>query len=80
LIKDRLIVQSWRTQEWDAKEIDSTFIIELEPKGKNVVLHMMHANVPDKHADSMDKGWHSHYWEPWKKSLAGKPMEKYPEM
>ncbi len=80
LIKDRLIVQSWRTQEWDAKEIDSTFIIELEPKGKNVVLHMVHANVPDKHADSIDKGWHSHYWEPWKKSLAGKPMEKYPEM
>jgi activator of HSP90 ATPase len=80
LIKDKLIVQSWRTQEWDAKEMDSTFIIEIEPKGKNVVLHMVHANVPDKHSDSIDKGWHTHYWEPWKKSLAGKPMEKYPEM
>src|ERR1035438_2895596 len=80
LIKDKLIVQSWRTKEWDEKDVDSTFIIELEPKGKNVVLHMVHANLPDKHTDSITKGWHSHYWEPWKMFLAGKPMEKYPDM
>ena len=80
LIKDKLIVQSWRTKEWAANDIDSTFIIELEPKGKNVTLHMIHANVPDKHASSIDSGWHKHYWEPWKLMLAGKPMEKYPEM
>jgi len=80
LIKDKLIVQSWRTQEWNKNDLDSTFIIELEPKGKNVVLHMAHANLPDKHAESINSGWHKHYWEPWKKFLAGKPMEKYPEM
>ena len=80
LIKDKLIVQSWRTQEWDANDVDSTFIIELEPKGKNVILHMVHANLPDKYADSINSGWHKHYWEPRKNFLAGKPMEKYQEM
>ena len=23
-------------------------------------------NIPDKHADSMDKGWHAHCCEQWK--------------
>lgn len=80
LIKDQLIVQTWRGKDWNKKDPDSTFIIHLEPKGKNTTLHAIHLNVPDKHAEGIDKGWHSHYWEPWKKYLAGKPIEKYPEM
>ena len=80
LIKDKLIVQTWRTQEWNADDVDSTFIIYLEPKGNDVVLHAIHANVPDKNADDLDKGWYTWYWEPWKKYLAGKPIEKSPEM
>ena len=73
LVKDQLIVQSWRGADWDKKDHDSTFMIHLEPKGKNVTLH---ANVPDKQADGIDKGWHSHYWEPWKQYLAGTPIAK----
>lgn len=80
LVKDRLIVQTWRAQGWNTDDIDSIFIISLEPKGKNVVLHAIHANLPDKHAESINKGWHNHYWEPWKKYLAGKPIAKSPEM
>ena len=80
LVKDKLIVQTWRAQGWDKDDADSTFIILLEPNGEDVVLYATHANVPDKHAESVDKGWHNHYWEPWKKYLAGKPIEKSPEM
>jgi activator of HSP90 ATPase len=80
LVKDRLIVQTWRAQGWDKEDTDSIFIISLEPKDKNIVLHAIHANLPDKHAASIDKGWHNHYWEPWKKYLAGKPIAKSPEM
>jgi activator of HSP90 ATPase len=80
LIKDKLIVQSWRTKEWNDSDPDSTFIIELEPKGKNTLLHMIHANLPDKHAESINKGWDQHYWQPWKKYLAGKPIDKHPTM
>jgi activator of HSP90 ATPase len=80
LIKDKLIVQTWRTQEWDKNDPDSTFIIDLEPKGNDTLLHMIHIGLPDKHAESIDKGWHKHYWEPWKKYLAGKPIDKHPTM
>jgi activator of HSP90 ATPase len=76
LIKDKLIVQTWRAQSWSPEEADSVFTIFLEPKGKDVILHAVHANVPDKEYDPIFKGWHEHYWKPWKKYLAGKPIAK----
>ena len=80
LIKDKLIVQSWRAQGWEKEDVDSTFIINLKAKGNDVVLEMTHANIPDQHAESINKGWHDHYWKPWKKYLKGKPIAKSPEM
>jgi activator of HSP90 ATPase len=76
LVKDRLIVQTWRAQSWSAGEIDSTFIIYLEPRGNDVILHAVHANVPDDAMKGLDEGWHKMYWEPWRQYLAGKPIEK----
>ena len=80
LVKNKSIVQTWRAQSWDKEDVDSTFIINLETKGKDVLVHAIHANVPDKHAKSIDKGWHDHYWQPWKKYLAGKPIAASPSM
>jgi activator of HSP90 ATPase len=76
LIKDKLIVQTWRAQDWTKNDVDSTFIINLEQNGKDVVLHATHANVPDKHAASVTKGWTGHYWNPWKQHLAGKTITR----
>ncbi len=76
LIKNQLIVQTWRAQGWSDKDADSTFIIFLEPKGKDVALHAIHTNVPDKDYEGINKGWHQHYWEPWKKYLAGKLVKE----
>ena len=76
LVKDKLIVQTWRAQGWDKNDVDSTFIISLEPKGKDVVLQMIHANVPDKHEKSLAKGWNEHYWNTWKQHLAGKSITR----
>jgi len=80
LEKNKLIVQSWRAQGWDKSHEDSTFTIILEPKGKDTVLYAIHSNLPDKEVEGINKGWHNHYWEPWKKYLAGKPIAKSPEM
>lgn len=79
LVKDKLIVQTWRAQGWDKNDVDSTFIISLEPKGKDVVLQAIHANVPDKQEASLSKGWKDHYWNPWKQHLAGKKITR-PQM
>ena len=72
LIKDKLIVQTWRAEDWDKEDLDSTFIISLESKGNDVVLNAIHANVPDSKSEEVSKGWHEYYWKPWKKYLAGK--------
>ncbi len=79
LVKNKLIVQSWRGSDWDKSEVDSTFMIHLEPKGKDVILHAVHANLPDTEASHISKGWQDYYWKPWKKFLAGKVISK-PEM
>ena len=69
LVKNRLIVQTWRAQGWEKNDLDSTFIIELEPSDKDVILYVTHANLPDKHAGHIAKGWHDHYWNLWKAYL-----------
>jgi activator of HSP90 ATPase len=76
LVKDRLIVQTWRAQGWDKNDMDSIFVINLEKKGKDVVLHAIHSNIPAKHAAHIGKGWHDHYWNPWKQHLAGKTITR----
>lgn len=76
LIKDRLIVQTWRAQSWSSDYIDSTFIIYLKPQSEDVLLHAVHANVPDNAMESLNAGWHKMYWEPWKLYLNGTPIAK----
>ena len=72
LVKDKLIVQSWRAEDWNQEDIDSTFIIFLETKGKDVIVHATHANVPDGQIGSLKSGWNDYYWKPWKKYLLNK--------
>jgi activator of HSP90 ATPase len=76
LVKDKQIVQTWRAQTWDKSEADSIFMINLEKKGNDVVLHAIHANVPDAAVEGIKKGWNGHYWNPWKQHLAGKPITR----
>ncbi len=76
LIKDKLIVQTWRASSWKKDDMDSTFILYFEQKGKDAVLEMIHANVPDGEVDSLTKGWNQHYWESWKSFLSGKPIKR----
>jgi len=74
LVKDKLIVQTWRAQGWDKKDTDSILILALETSGDDVILHVVHANLPDQHAGHIDKGWHEHYWKPMKQYIAGKSI------
>jgi activator of HSP90 ATPase len=76
VVKNELIVQQWRGSDWNRKDSDSAFILSFEQKGKDAVLNVIHANIPDDKAASLDKGWHDHYWNPWKQHLAGKPITR----
>jgi len=72
LIKDKLIVQSWRASDWNKSDPDSTFILLFEQKGSDGIINMVHANVPDKEFEGIKKGWNDYYWKPWKKYFAQK--------
>jgi activator of HSP90 ATPase len=76
LVKDKLIVQTWRAENWTSKDPDSIFMIALEQKGNDVVLYATHANVPDREEASLKDGWHQYYWKPMKQYLAGKEITR----
>jgi activator of HSP90 ATPase len=69
LVKNRLIVQSWRASDWDKSDIDSTFTLLFEQNGADVTINMVHANIPDKAVSGIKTGWDDYYWKPWKKYL-----------
>jgi activator of HSP90 ATPase len=75
-VKDRLIAQTWRGSDWQESDADSFFTIMLEPKGKDTILHVIHANLPDNQAEGIKKGWFDFYWNPWKQHLAGKKIKR----
>ena len=76
LVKNKLIVQSWRASDWNQNDVDSTFILLFESKGKDVAVTMIHANVPDNQAKNLAGGWNDFYWTPWKNYLTGKKSAK----
>jgi activator of HSP90 ATPase len=73
-IPGKSIVQSWRAKGWGKNELDSTFMLQFEKKGKDTVLNMVHANIPNAHVAGIKKGWNNHYWNLWKQHLAGKTI------
>ncbi|HUL43716.1 MAG TPA: SRPBCC domain-containing protein [Bacteroidota bacterium] len=75
-VKNKLIVHTWRGSNWSAQDGDSVFVVSFGRKGRDAVLHMTHANVPDEHAGHLDKGWRDHYWKPWKQYLSGKKITR----
>ena len=70
LISDKLIVQSFVAADWKKEDIVSTLILLFEQKGKDAVIQMTHANIPDNQAETIREGWKKFYWSPWKKYLA----------
>lgn len=72
LIRNRMIIQTWRAATWQKDELDSILILTFEVSTQGTELTMIHANVPDQYAASIKSGWNEHYWKPWKKYLAAK--------
>ena len=69
LVPGRLIVQTWRGSDWKPSEVDSVLILAFSRRRGVCRLVMVHAHVPDAHARSITRGWHTYYWRPWKRYL-----------
>jgi activator of HSP90 ATPase len=69
LVANQRIVQAWRPAYWDPG-IYSIVKFELKPQGSGTIVVLDHKGFPEGDFDSLDSGWHAHYWEPLKKFLA----------
>ena len=68
----RMIVQTWRSTGFGAKDIDSTLILTFWPKGRSGRIQLVHVNVADRDVRGVTKGWKTYYWNPWRAYLTRK--------
>lgn len=69
LIQSQRIVQAWRPTHWDPG-VYSVVHFEIGPRDSGTALDFHHTGFPEGDYDSLDDGWHSHYWDPLKKFFA----------
>jgi len=66
-----LIVQYWRTSEFNDSEDDSLIEINLKPVGDQTELTLRHSNLPP-HGMQYKDGWVESYFEPMKEYFTNK--------
>jgi activator of HSP90 ATPase len=69
LVPNQRIVQAWRPSHWEPG-IYSIVHFEFKSRGEETSLVFDHTGFPAGDYDSLDWGWHNHYWDPLKKFLA----------
>lgn len=65
VIKNRLIVQSWRSVNFGKKDPDSTLILSFTPEDDDGRIDLVHLAVPDSDFQGVSGGWESRYFAPW---------------
>ena len=69
LVPKRLIVQTWRAEDWRKNDVDSTLILSFHADPRGGRIDLVQVNVPNRHAASISDGWRSFYWKPWREYL-----------
>ena len=68
----RMIVQTWRSTGFGAKDIDSTLILTFWPQGKSGRIQLVHVNVADRDVRGVTEDWKGYYRRPWRACLTNK--------
>jgi activator of HSP90 ATPase len=69
VVPDRLIVQSWRSFEWQEDDLDAVLVLSFWPEAAGGRIELTQANVPDTLYQNLVAGWPVRYWEPWRAYL-----------
>ena len=69
IVPGKMIVQTWRADDWTQKDPDSILVLTFEPVRGGGLVTMVHANAPDRHAKHLNQGWKDHYWKHWQSYL-----------
>ncbi|MBI4407540.1 MAG: SRPBCC domain-containing protein [Candidatus Kerfeldbacteria bacterium] len=72
LLKDKLIVQAWRTSEFSDDDPDSTLTITLTKIKSGTKLSLKHGGTPKTQEASYRSGWHEHYFDPMQEYFASR--------
>ncbi len=77
-VKNKSIVQTWRSTGWKKSEPDSILILNFDDTKTGGRVSMVHANVADHDVKGVTVGWKDYYWNQWRKYLldATKPAKK----
>jgi activator of HSP90 ATPase len=70
VIAPRLIVQSWRSENFNQEDPDSTLILSFTPQWGEGRIDLVQLDVPDQDLQGVDEGWPKYYWDPWRDYLA----------
>jgi activator of HSP90 ATPase len=76
LVRDKMIVQEWKTSEWPEGYEPSILKISLKKKGAGTQVNMIQSRVPASQVDQYDNGWYESYWEPLKRYFRAKAQSK----
>ncbi len=69
VVRPRLIVQSWRSLNFNDEDPDSTLILSFEDQGEEGRIDLVHLDVPEGDYDGVTNGWEKFYWGPWREYL-----------
>jgi activator of HSP90 ATPase len=70
VIAPRLIVQSWRSENFFDADPDSTLILNFSADGDRGRIDLVHVDVPAQDFQGVTEGWEEFYWSPWRDFLA----------
>lgn len=66
VVENKLLEQDWFGGDW---EEPSKVRFTLSKENGKTFVALLHENIPDKEADSIDDGWHRYYLGPLKEYL-----------
>ena|ERR1039457_693644 len=76
IVPNRLIVQSWRSVNFESGDADSILILEFSKAPGGGQVDLVHVNVPQQDHKGVTRGWPNYYWKPWKRYLAAKSKRR----
>ena len=65
----KLIVQSWRANQFLTTDPDSTLILSFQPAAEGGQIDLLPLDVPDHDYVGVTEGWEKYYWTPWREYL-----------
>ncbi len=75
-VRPSLIVQSWRSANFEPDDEDSTLILEFSDEGIGGRVNLVHVGVPEQDYGGVSEGWETHYWGPWREYLEQRGQAK----